>query len=102
MSAPPIKQAMSEFKTIFQNFGAAICRDQFAEKLRRLLEPFCFDGTECHGVINAELRGPENEIAASNIRHVNVSQYRDTVLVDAVVEVVGKAVELTWAPADDK
>jgi hypothetical protein len=66
------------------NSAAALCRDQFAEKLRRALAPFCFDGTECHGVINAELRGPENEPAASNIRHANVSQYRDTIPRDAV------------------
>jgi hypothetical protein len=84
---------MSEFKTIFRNYSAAICRDQLAEKLRRALEPFCFDGTECHGVINAELRGPENEIAASNIRHVKVSQYRDTVPLDAVIEIALKFAE---------
>jgi hypothetical protein len=77
----------------FQNFSAADCGDQLAEKLRRLLEPFCFDGTECHSVINAELRGPENEVAASNIRHVNVSQYQDTAPIDVVIEVVGKWLE---------
>jgi hypothetical protein len=85
---------MPEFKTIFQNYGAAVCRDQqLAERLRYLLEPFTFDGSEIHRVINAELRGPENEIAASNIRHANVSQYQGTVPVDAVIEVVGKWLE---------
>jgi hypothetical protein len=74
---------MCEFKTILQNYGATVCRDQLAERLRRLLKPYRFDGTECHSVINAELRGPENEIAASAIRHVNVSQYHDTVPIDA-------------------
>jgi hypothetical protein len=64
-----------------------------AERLRRVLAPFTFDGTEVHNTINSELRNPEDEIAASNIRHVNVSQYRDTVPVDAVIEVVGKWLE---------
>jgi hypothetical protein len=77
----------------FQNFSAADCGDQLAEKLRRLLQPFCFHGTECHGVINAELRGPENEVAASNIRHVIVSQYQGTAPIDVVIEVVGKWLE---------
>ena len=76
-----------------------VCRDELAEKLRCLLERFAFDGTECHGVTNAELRGPENEVAASNIRHVNVSQYQDTAPIDAVIEVVGKWLEDEGHPA---
>ena len=85
---------MPDLETIFRNFGAAVCRDQqLAERLRYLLAPFTFDGSECHRVINAELRGPENEIAASNIRHANVSQYQGTVPVDAVVETVLKFAE---------
>jgi hypothetical protein len=63
------------------------------EKIISALKRVTFDGTECHGVINAELRGPENEVAASNIRHVNVSQYQGTVPVDAVVETVLKFAE---------
>ena len=61
-----------------------------SEKLRNALEPFCFGGTECHGVVNVELRGPENEIAASNIRHAIVAQYHDTVPLDAMIEIIGK------------
>ena len=62
--------------------------------MRRILAPFTFDGSECHRVIDAELRGsPENEFAASNIRHANVSQYQGTVPVDAVVETVLKFAE---------
>jgi hypothetical protein len=80
---------MPEFKTIFRNYSAAICRDQRrVEELRRALEPFCFDGSECDHVINAELRGLENEIAASAIRHSVLSQYRDTIPRDAVLELV--------------
>ena len=76
-----------------------VCRDELAEKLRCLLERLAFDGTECHGVINAELRGPENEVAASNIRHVNVSQYQGTAPIDLVIEVVGKWLEDEGHPA---
>ena len=43
--------------------------------------------------INAELRGSENEIAASNLRHATTSQYRDTVPVDAVIEIVSKLLD---------
>jgi hypothetical protein len=54
--------------TPFENFGAAVCRDQHrVEKLRRLLERFTFDGSECFGVIAAELHGLELERAASTI-----------------------------------
>jgi hypothetical protein len=84
---------MPDFKTIFQDYGRTVCRDQCTAKLRRALEPFCFDGTECHRVVNAELRGPENEIAASNIRHANLAQYRDTIPIDAVIEIVGKLLD---------
>ena len=79
--------------TPLENFSASVCRDQFAEKLLRALEPFCFDGTECHRVVNAELQGPEHEIAASNIRHANLAQYRDTIPIDAVIEIVGKLLD---------
>jgi hypothetical protein len=85
---------MPEFKTIFQNYSAAICRDQHrVEALRRALEPFCFDGTELFHVIDAELRGLESEIAASNIRHAIRAQYRDCIPRDAVLELVLKLAE---------
>jgi hypothetical protein len=58
------------------------------EKLFRALAPFLFDGSECFRTINAELRGPENEIAASNVRHAVLSQYRNTIPADVVIEVV--------------
>jgi hypothetical protein len=78
---------------IFQNYGATISRDQLAERLRLALAPFTFNGTEVHNTINSELRGPESEIAASAIRHANVSRYQGTVPVDAVVETVLKFAE---------
>jgi hypothetical protein len=79
---------MSNLARILQNYGAVISRDQRREKLLRALQPFLFDGTECHRVVNAELRGPENEITASNIRHAIVSQYCNCVPIDCVVEVI--------------
>ena len=85
----------------FRNYSAAICHDQLAEKLRRALEPFTFDGTEIFRTIDIELPGPENEIAAANLRHAALAQYRDCIPRDAVLEVVCRAVERTWAPADD-
>jgi len=72
----------------FRKFSTAVCRDQFAEKLRR----FCFDGTECHRVVN-QLQGPEHEIVASAIRHAILAQYRDTIPIDAVIEIVGKLLD---------
>jgi hypothetical protein len=86
--APPAAFAGAKMTVTspFRKFGAAVCRDQLTAKLRQ----FCFDGTECHRVVNAELQGPEHEIAASNIRHANLSQYRDTIPINAVIEIVGK------------
>jgi hypothetical protein len=74
----------------FDKYAAAIGRDQ---RVAKLLLACCFDGSECHDVVNAELRGPENEIAASNIRHAIVSQYRDTIPLDIVVEIVAGLLE---------
>jgi hypothetical protein len=87
------KAWISPMNKFFRNYGAAICRDQFAAKLLRALEPFCFDGTELHRVIDSELRGPENEIAASNLRHASTSQYGGCIPADAIVEVVGKLLD---------
>jgi hypothetical protein len=75
----------------FRNFGAAVCRDQFAEKLLRALAPAIFDGSEIYHVVDQ--LGPENEIVASAIRHAILSQYRDTIPADAVVEIVGRLLE---------
>ena len=84
---------MPDFKTIFQDYGRAVCRDQRVAKLLAAFKPFLFDGSECFRTINAELPGPELELAASAIRHAVLSQYRDTVPVDAVIEIVGRLLE---------
>ena len=85
---------MSNLARILQNYGAGISRDQRREKLLRALQPFVFDGTECHRVVNAELRGPEYELAASNIRHAIQCQYHDTVSLDAVLMALIETEEL--------
>jgi hypothetical protein len=69
---------------IFQKYD-----DARAQRRLRALAPYIFDGTEVHRVVNLELRGLENEIAASNIRHAIQSQYRNTIPVDVVIEIVG-------------
>ena len=84
---------MNDLARILQNFGTGISRDRRREKLLRALAPYAFDGTETHRIVDLELRGLENQIAASNIRHANVSQYRDCVPVDAAVEVIAELLE---------
>ena len=84
---------MSDSKTIFQDYGRAVCRDQRVAKLLAAFKPFLFDGSECFRTINAELPGPENEIAASNIRHANLAQYRDCIPADVVLEIVTKLLD---------
>jgi hypothetical protein len=63
------------------------------EWLLRRLTKHSFDGSEVHGVVERELRGPENEIAASAIRHAIVAQYRETIPVDAVVEIIAELLD---------
>jgi hypothetical protein len=65
------------------------CRDQLVEKLRKVT----LDGSEIFHIVDAELKNAEDEIAASNIRHAILSQYRDVVPLDAVIEVVGEWLE---------
>jgi hypothetical protein len=63
------------------------------EKLIAALEKISFDGSECHSVVNAELRDPELELAASAIRHKIVTQYRGCAPIDGIVEIVGRLLE---------
>ena len=84
---------MGNLAKILQNYQAGISKDQRLEKLYRALAPYLFDGSECSRTINAELPGPENEIAASNIRHANLAQFCDCVPVDIILEVVGKLLD---------
>ena len=83
---------MSDLGQLFKDYGAGISRDQRLEKLLRALEPFLFDGSEIHHVID-QLRGPENEIVASAIRHAALAQYHDCAPIDIILEVVGRLLD---------
>jgi hypothetical protein len=72
----------------FQEYNRQICRHARDERLLRVLARYAFDGTELHAVVDRELRDPENETAAANLKHAIVSQYRDTIPLDAVIEIV--------------
>ena len=83
---------MSDLGQLFKDYGAGISRDQRLEKLLRALEPFLFDGSEIHHVID-QLRGPENEIVASAIRHAALAQYHDCAPIDIILEVVARLLD---------
>jgi uncharacterized membrane protein len=72
----------------FQEYNRQICRHARDERLLRLLAQCTFDGAELHRVVDRELRGPENEIAAANLKHAIVSQYHDTIPLDAAIEII--------------
>ena len=74
---------------IFLKHAEQIARQARAERVLRALAQYTFDGTEVHWVVDRELPGLENAIVASSIRHAIQAQYRDTVPIDAVVEIVG-------------
>jgi hypothetical protein len=78
---------------VFQKYAEQMERDQHLARLLRAIARYAFDGTELHRTVNAELHGLENEITASNLRHAIKAQYRDTVPLDAVIEIVGKLLE---------
>lgn len=56
--------------------------------LLRALARHAFDGAELHRAVDRELGDHENAIAAANLKHAIVSQYRDTIPIDAAVEIV--------------
>jgi hypothetical protein len=87
---------------MFQKYNEQVMRSAIEARLRRELARFAFDGTETHNVINAELRGLEHEIAASNIRHANVSQFRDTVPVDIAIEIFLTHLEKSYSPVTER
>jgi hypothetical protein len=64
-----------------------------SEKLRGALEPFCFDGTECHSVVSAELRGLENTLAATKIKDAVQARYFSSISIDTAVEQVLTLIE---------
>jgi hypothetical protein len=91
---------MCNSETIFEKYTRAVCRDIRAEKLRRALEAHCRDGSELYSVVDRALPGLENAAAAAVIKAAIKSAYANSISLDAVTDVVARAVELTWAPAD--
>jgi hypothetical protein len=73
-------------ETIFDRYGAAICRDMRAEELRRLLIPHCHDGSENHGAVDRALLGLEHSSAAATIKAANESKYANTIDINTAIE----------------
>jgi hypothetical protein len=64
-----------------------------ADRARRALAPHCFDGSELHQKVNAELRGIEYGPTAINIRSAIEEQYRGALPLDVAVEIVAGLLE---------
>jgi hypothetical protein len=64
------------------------------DELRRALEAHARDGTELHGVVDRELRGLELENPAGRIKGAIEEHYRDSIPVDAAVEIIAKYFEI--------
>ena len=62
-------------------------------RLRDALAPHAFDGTEAHHAINGALPGIENELVAAALKKFLVVKYRDTISVDAAIEVMLRLLE---------
>jgi hypothetical protein len=95
------KSAGRKMTSPFQDYGAGICRDQRHEKLHRLFEAHCFNGTEIAGVIDRALPGLENVVAAKTIKAASKSYYAGSIPIDVVIELVDQAIELTWNPREN-
>jgi hypothetical protein len=73
-------------ETIFDRYGAAICRDQRAEKLRHLLAEYCFDGREAHGAVDRALPGIEHSSAAAAIKVAVETKYANKIDINTAIE----------------
>jgi hypothetical protein len=82
--------------TPFQVFNEKLQRFQHVDKLYAALAQHAYDGTEVHHVVDHELRGLEHGVTAPNIKTAIEAKYHDTIPIDAVIEIVGKLVELMW------
>jgi hypothetical protein len=63
------------------------------ERLLRVLTRCAFDGTELHRVVEHELWGLENEIAAANLKHAIRAQYQGTIPLDAAIAIVAELLD---------
>ena len=76
---------MGEIGTIFQNYGAAICRDQLEERLRRASH----DGTELFYLLD-RITNPENASVIAEIKRALQKQYGGNLPFDVAREIAGK------------
>jgi hypothetical protein len=76
---------MGKIETIFQNYGAAICRDQLEERLRRTAH----DGTELFYLLD-RITTPENVSAIKEIKRALQKTYAGNLSCDAAREIAGK------------
>ena len=74
--------------TIFQNYGAAICRDQLEERLRRASH----DGTELFYLLD-RITNPENASVIAEIKRALQNTYGSSLSRDVVLEIVGRLLE---------
>jgi hypothetical protein len=88
---------MNDIGAILLRHAAQVCGLAREDKLRRAFAPHAFDGSELHHEIDHELRGLENEVAAANIKRAVAAKYRNAIPTDAVIEIVAKLMEITWA-----
>jgi hypothetical protein len=79
---------MSELETIFGNYAREMCSFPHADRLYRALLEAIFDGTEAYHIIDRALPGLENETAAVKIKHAVLVQYKDTIPVSTVIEIM--------------
>jgi len=79
---------MGEIGTIFQNYGAAICRDQLEERLRRASH----DGTELFYLLD-RISNPENASVIAEIKRALQNTYGSSLSRDVVLEIVGRLLE---------
>jgi len=79
---------MGKIETIFQNYGAAICRDQLEERLRRASH----DGTELFYLLD-RITNPENASVIAEIKRALQNTYGSSLSRDVVLEIVGRLLE---------
>ena len=88
---------MSALENVLKGYSAQMCRLSREDKLRRAFAPHCFDGSELYDVIDQELCGLEHAAAAAAIKAAVKQKYQDVVPLDAIVEIIAKLMEITWA-----
>jgi hypothetical protein len=81
----------------FLTYSEKLCNLAREERLRRAFAAHCHDGTEIHHVVDHELVGLEHGVTAMTIKRAIEAKYKNSVPLDAVIEIICELVELTWA-----